>query len=134
MSMGYGLDAVMIDEDEKTVIYAYSGYNLNIPEYDDVNHVKDGLIMIDKSCFVEPEIRQKVKRMPNGRKKIISKKLFLDIPYSEYLKKKLITVENCSNSWEIISGYDKMALKFIFYLFERYKENYNIPKKLGIFC
>ena len=48
---------------------------MNIPEYKNENHVFDGTITIQKDCFAEPEIHEKVKKLPSGKKKTIVKKI-----------------------------------------------------------
>lgn len=69
MSRGIGAHAKIVLEDDVIVIYEYGGYNLNEPEFRNEAHVYDGYITVLKECFIEPEIREKVKKMPSGRKK-----------------------------------------------------------------
>lgn len=45
MSRGIGAHANLILEDEQTVIYEYGGYNLNDLEYNNENHLYDGMII-----------------------------------------------------------------------------------------
>ena len=75
MSRGIGAYANKIFEDNETVIYEYGGYNLNAAEYRNENHLCDGSITILKRCFAEPEIHQKLKKMPSGRKKLVAKQI-----------------------------------------------------------
>lgn len=69
MSKGIGAYANKIAEDEYTVIYEYGGYNLNDPKYRNEDHIYDGTITIQMDCFAEPEIHEKLKKMPSGKKK-----------------------------------------------------------------
>lgn len=32
------------------------------------------MIIISRECFVEPEIHEKIRKMPSGRRKVISKR------------------------------------------------------------
>lgn len=134
MSMGYGALAEMIAEDEKTVIYAYGGYNLNISEYKNENCLRDGLIMVDKSCFCGAEIREKIKRMPSGRKKFIVKRIKMKAHVAQYVDEGLITIENCSNNWTLDGNVDLMAYRLLFKLFDEYQDDEIIPKIIGIDC
>lgn len=69
MSMGIGAYADKILEDEKTVIYQYGSYNLNDPNFRNEQRKCDGGITVSKSCFARPEIHEKIKRTPGGRKR-----------------------------------------------------------------
>ena len=63
MSKGIGAHANMVAEDKNTVIYEYGGYNLNDPKYRNEDHLYDGVISIQRDCFAEPEIQEKVKKI-----------------------------------------------------------------------
>ena len=97
MSRGIGAYANKIFEDNETVIYEYGGYNLNAAEYRNENHLCDGSITILKRCFAEPEIHQKLKKMPSGRKKLVAKRIPVSVDYGQMLENGLIKVENSSN-------------------------------------
>ena len=75
MSLGEGAKAYIVLQDDQTVMYMYgcfsSYYDKNWGEPVDC----DGLITIQKECFQEPEIHQKLKRMPSGRKRLVTKKI-----------------------------------------------------------
>ncbi len=75
MSRGIGVHANLIFEDKNTVVYEYGGYNLNDIQYRNENHIYDGTISIQRICFAEPEIHEKLKKMPSGRKKLITKRI-----------------------------------------------------------
>lgn len=68
MSIGVGAHADLVLHDEKIVIYEYGGYNLNEPEFRNEENLCDGIITIQRDCFLEPEIHKKLKRMPSGRR------------------------------------------------------------------
>lgn len=101
MSMGVGAFADLVLEDENTLIYQYGGFNLNEAEYENASRISDGLITINKSCLVEPEIHEKLKRLPSGRKKPIVKRIPVCVDYPKMIKG-MITVENCSNCWKYL--------------------------------
>ena len=66
MSRGFGGSARIVLQDENTAVYEYAPFNLNEPEYRNSEHTYDGLITISKDSMVEPEIHEKLKRMPSG--------------------------------------------------------------------
>lgn len=134
MSRGIGVHAKKILEDEETVIYEYGGYNLNEPEYRNEKHILDGSITILKSCFVEPEIHEKLKKMPSGRKKLITKRISVSVDYGKMLEDGTVKVENCSYCWcttETDLAVDVMACHILFYIFLRYQEEGEIPEDIS---
>ena len=74
MSRGIGAHAKKVLEDDETVIYEYGGYNLNETEYWNENHILDGTITIQKNCFVEPEIHEKLKKC-----QVVERSLLLNV-------------------------------------------------------
>lgn len=134
MSRGIGAHANLILEDEQNVIYEYGGYNLNNSEYKNENHLYDGMITISRACFVEPEIHDKIKKMPSGRKKVISKRIPISVDYGKMLEEGLIKVENCSNCWQVTEGklnIDVMICHILFYVFRKYQEEGKIPEHIS---
>lgn len=130
MSRGIGAYANLILEDEKTVMYEYGGYNLNEPEYRNENHIYDGTITISRDCFIEPEIHEKLKKMPSGRKKLIIKRVPVSVDYPQMISDGRIVIENCSNCWQCTpnENIDVMALHLLFYLFRQYQEEGKMPE------
>lgn len=94
MSLCKGAEAYIVLQDDQTVMYMYGCFSC----YYDKNWRQpvdcDGLITIQKVCFQEPEIHQKLKRMPSGRKRLVIKKIPVDVDYVSMVKKGLITIEN----------------------------------------
>ncbi len=131
MSLGIGAYANKILEDAKTVIYEYGGYNLNVSEFRNEDHVCDGSITISKSCFADPEIHEKIKKMPGGRKKLIVKRIPVSVDYREMIANGLIEVENCGNCWQTIgevNNTDIAAIRILFKIFREYQINGAIPE------
>ena len=75
MSIGIGGYARIVMQDANTVIYKYGAYNLNEVAYRNPDHTYDGIITIDKQSLVEPEIHEKLKKQPSGKKKLITKRI-----------------------------------------------------------
>ncbi len=128
MSIGVGAHADLYVYDNETVIYKYGGYNLNIPEYRNEEHKYDGIITINRDCFVEPEIHEKLKKTSGGRKKLVVKRIPREVDYGQMIKDRKIIIENCSNCWECTSEHiDVMALHVLFKLFRQYQEEGKLP-------
>ncbi len=71
MRLGIGGCANLVALDEQITIYKYGVFNSELSECKEISHaVLDGIISINKECFLEPEIHTKLKRMPSKRKKI----------------------------------------------------------------
>lgn len=134
MSRGIGAHANLVLQDENTVIYEYGGYNLNEEQFRNKEQVYDGTITIQKDCFLEPEIHEKLKKMPSGKKKLITKRIPVDVDYPKYIEEGLITIENCSNCWKTTDDekhIDVMALHILFYLFLKYQEQGELPEYIS---
>ena len=132
MSHGYVGAARIALQDENTVVYEYAAYNLNVEELRNSDHIYDGLITISKNAFVEPEIHEKLKRMPSGRKKLIVKRIERDVDYTALFNEGKITVENSHFCWRTLdNGVGMMAMRIIFKIFRLYQETGRIPDRVG---
>lgn len=133
MSRGIGAYANLVLEDENTVMYEYGGYNLNEPENRNENHIYGGMITISRDCFAEPEIHQKLKKMPSGRKKLITKRIPVDVDYPQMISDGRIVIENCSNCRHrsLESNIDVMVSHILFYLFRKYQEEGKMPEYIS---
>ena len=133
MSLGYGGIAHKCAEDNHTVVYSYGSINLNDPRYCNKDNICDGIIWISKSCFPAPEIHERIRKMPSGRKKLVRKRILLsvhELPLIEYLSQKQIIVENSKYCWETVfpQQIDYIALRLIDDIFEQYQETDKIPE------
>lgn len=126
MSLGYGGMAHKSAEDNHTVIYNYGGFNLGDPQYRNENNICDGIIWISKSCFPVPEIHERIRKMPSGRKKLVKKRILLSIyelPIMEYLSREQIIIENSKNCWKTIfpQQIDYIAIRLLDNIFREYQ-------------
>jgi hypothetical protein len=130
MSRGFGAHADLVAQDNETVIYRYGSYNLNEPEFRNENHIYDGTITIFRSCFAEPEIHEKIKKMPSGRKKLITKRVLVNVDYPQMIRDGRIVIENCRNCWHRTADddIDVMACHILFKLFRQYQEEGKMPE------
>lgn len=135
MSMGYGGSARLVLQDEKTAIYVYSPYNLNEVDYRNSERIYDGLIMISKDGLIEPEIHEKIKRMPSGRKRLIVKRIRQDVNYSDLLLTEKIIIENSRYCWRFVGVEENVgmiAMKIIFYIFNQYQDDGVLPVVISL--
>ena len=132
MSKGIGGSARVVMEDENTVVYEYYAYNLNEEEYQNREHIYDGIITIDKRSLVEPEIHEKLKKQPSGRKKLITKRIPREVDYSGLITAGKIKAENSKFCWRILdNGMGLIAIHIIFIIFDLYQSEGAIPKTVG---
>lgn len=134
MSLCEGAEAYIVLQDDQTVMYMYGCfsyyYNKNWRQPIDC----DGMITIQKECFQEPEIHQKLKRMPSGRKRLVSKKIPVDVDYPTMIDKGLITIENSKYAWHLCEdGVDIMAYRVIRKILYEYQTEGKIPELIGIY-
>lgn len=135
MSMGYGGVAKLVLKDETLAIYAFDTYSSNVPGTFDYEYefLYDGYITIDTSCLVKAEIHEKIKRMPSRRKKLIRKKVLVDVPYDELESKGLITIELPSVPWpeEYFVLRRDITCTLVSDIFDYYQMNEVLPECMG---
>ena len=129
MSLGYGGSCKKELEDENMIIYSYSSYNLNEEQFRNPDRIYDGTITINKSCLIEPEIHEKIKRMPSGRKKLIVKRIPRSIDISEMIAQGQIQIENSKNTWKMHQGIDYIAINLCRMICHEYQLNCILPEK-----
>ena len=134
MSMGYGAICRLIDSDENWIMYEYTSYNLNLEDSKKAMETLDGIIVVSKDFFPEPEIIRKRIRKPNGKKVWIDKKKYEKVDLEEFIDTGKIIIENSSHCWQLTqTGMDIVAIKLLFYLQIEYEKTGEIPKKFSIF-
>ena len=132
MSKGIGGCCRKVLEDDNIIIYEYSSYNLNIPQYRNEQKIFDGIITIEKADLIEPEIHEKLKKIHNGKKKLITKQVCRDIPLEDLLAKGKIIIKNSNNCWQKLSGrYDLIAIHFCYNILKRYQQDGKLPESLS---
>lgn len=132
MSMGYDGGCRKYGESADFVVYEYYAYYLNVEKYKNPNRIYDGIIKIEKSAFVEPEIHQKIKRRPSGRKMLVTKMIERDVPISEYFENGKVELVNSSFCGRICNGHDFVGLMLIYKIFSEYQKNGEIPHIVSI--
>ncbi len=134
MSMGYMGFAVLELEDENCLIYSYGCVNLNVPEGRNPNHERDGLIIIDKSCFLEPIITEKIKRQPGKRKKLIVKRHLVEVDFIKDYKEGRITIEPSKYDNPAIRGHQSPVVYLLMKIFREYQLQSKYPDSCGYCC
>ena len=131
MSYGIGGSAVMEMEDSISVMYSYYCYNLNIERSRNPDAIHDGTILIEKATFVEPEIREKIKRFPHGKKKVITKRVKREVDLMTLLEGDKILIENSAFAWKYYKGIDILAIRLTEEIFSEYQITGTLPKWAG---
>ena len=137
MSIGYGGLAVLVDADDTMLVYAYKSYNLNIDEkeYRGKMELMDGEIFIDRSVLVEPITKEKFKKLPSGRKKLIKKMYIQYVDVAGLCETGKIKIKNASGTWLTVEcGMDIVARNLCSKIFVEYQETGKIPERTGYYC
>ena len=132
MSIGIGGIADLFMHDQTLIAYNYCCYNLNIENRDYFMKPQDGEIYIDPEALAEPEIREKVKKTPSGKKKIV-KRIPVEVDIYQLLKDKKVSVKNASGTWYTIDGTDSVALHMLREIFLEYQLNGALPEHIFYF-
>lgn len=134
MSYGFIGRAWLEAEDDETAIYSYSGEDINLHEADSVEKMKvAGSFIIRKSCLQEPEIHRRVRKMPNGRKKLVEKKIVISPNIGEAVNNGGIEIEKLCGIDELKSeSIPKYAFALLWRIFDDYQRNGKLPKKVSI--
>lgn len=134
MSIGIGARAKKTFEDSEMVIYEYGGFDLNDPKFRAC--IRDGSILIPRSCFVEPEIHTKRKKMKGGRKKLVVKRVCILVDYERMVLDGWVIVKNCGNCWRTMPDEphaDIMALCVLRKALYEYQETGIVPDAIYYF-
>ena len=135
MSIGYGGGARIALQDENTVIYEYSPYNLNKLSCTNEEQIYDGLITINKSVLIEPEIYEKKKKSPEGKRVSIVKRIRREVDYDFLLSRNEVYIENSSYCWQFVGvgkNIGMIAMRIVFYIFDEYQNKGELPEVVSI--
>lgn len=134
MSLGYVGHARLEAEDTEIAIYSYTGENWNVQDEAVRKRLESavGQLTIDKSCLIEPELRSKVKKMPNGRKKLVEKKIVRLPDISELISDGSIVVDElCGIDAEASDYRPCIYMRLLRIIFESYQLNGRLPEEEG---
>lgn len=134
MSLGYVGHARLEAEDTEIAIYSYTGENWNVQDEAVRKRLESavGQLTIDKSCLIEPELRSKVRKMPNGRKKLVEKKIVRLPDISELISDGSIMVDELCGIDAKASDYRPcIYMRLLRIIFESYQLNGRLPEEEG---
>lgn len=134
MSLGYVGHARLEAEDTEIAIYSYTGENWNVQDEAVCKRLESAVdqLTIDKSCLIEPELRSKVRKMPNGRKKLVEKKIVRLPDISELISDGSIVVDElCGIDAEASDYRPCIYMRLLRIIFENYQLNGRLPEMEG---
>ena len=132
MSLGYIGKAILETADSASLMYFYYSYNMNLEGYEVYKEKYDGTIIIDGGSLVEPEIHIKRIKRPSGKKVYEEKIIEKEVQLEELLKNGKVKIENASGAWDIVNGYDMMALSLVRKIFKEYQRERDVPEMVMI--
>lgn len=92
-----------------------------------------GQITIDKSCLIEPELHSKVRRMPNGRKKLVKKRTIRHSDISELISDGSIAVDGlCGAAAGASDCRPRIYMWLLRLICESNQLNGRLPEKEGL--
>ena len=133
MSKGHGAKATLICSDDSGLLYSYSCYDLNREGWQQVRDTEDGEIWIARDALTEPEIHEKLKRLPSGRKKMIIKRIPRPVPFDQLFEAGKIRISNAGGNWETESQNDTMSMRVLFRIYDEYQLQGKPPEHIFIF-
>lgn len=135
MSLGYVEHAQLEVEVAEIAIYSYTGENWNVQDEAVRKRIEStvGQLTIDKSCLIEPELHSKVRKMPNGRKKLVEKTIVRHPNISELISDGSIIVDGlCGVDAEALNYCPRIYMRLLRIIFESYQLNGRLPEKEGL--
>jgi len=128
MSKGHCGYAHLAVGDDTLLLYSYCAYDANRADWQEIKKKEDGEIAIDRDSLIEPEVHEKVKRLPSGKRTTVVKRIEREVPYEDLLQAKKIRIQNASGAWDFSeTGIDEVALKIVHKIFSEYQKTGNIP-------
>ena len=93
MSRGDCAYARLLLVDETMLVYEYCCYQIK-DNWREKETIIDGELYIDPRALIEPEIHEKIKKYPSGRKELITKRIpKLDFSINSLFEEKSIVVK-----------------------------------------
>ena len=135
MSLGYVGHTQLEVEDTEIAIYSYTGENWNVQDEAIRKRLAStiGQLTIDKSCLIEPELHSKVRKMPNGRKKLVEQIIVRHPDISELISDGSIVVDGlCGVDAEASDYRPRIYMRLLRIIFESYQLNGRLPEKEGL--
>ena len=110
------------------LLLLYCAYDINRADWQEIKEKEDAEIAIDRDSLIEPEVQEKVKRLPSGKRTTVVKRIEREVPYEDLLQAKKIRIQNASGAWDFSeTGIDEVTLKIVHIIFSEYQKTGNIP-------
>lgn len=133
MSIGFKACADLFISDGSGFLYLYACCNLNLLEIRDTAwNTVDGEIWISRDSLPEPEVHEKIRRLPSGRKKLIVKRIPRWPLVTELIAEGKITVRNASGTWQTRDSVDMMAIRLINSILMDYQVKGTMPEHVSV--
>ena len=133
MSIGFKASANLVTSDNEGFLYGYTCCNLNLKDNrQSACAADDGEIWISRDALLEPEIHERIQRLPSGRKKTMIKKIPRWVPVRELIVNGKISVKNSGRTWETEDSVDIMALRILENIFREYQVQGIIPEHVSV--
>lgn len=134
MSIGFYGRASLVESDESTLFYSYACCDINRREiWREVWEKEDGELWISRDALIEPEIHEKIRRMPSGRKRLVVKRVPHWPPVEELIDSGKIMVKNAAGTWTMAGSVDRMAIRLLDKIFMEYQIQGEIPQLVSVF-
>ena len=119
-------------EDDEVALYEYCSYKLS---FDDARkEIFDGLILIKKTSLLKPQRREKIRRMPRGRRRKFTKIIMREVDIGALIASGDVQIENCSQAWRILPiGIDYVSVCLCRKIFLDYQRAGTLPERCGWF-
>lgn len=138
MSLGYTGYCKLLSLNGTSATYQYSGENWNDggKSKSGDSLLLDGTFTIKLSSLKEPEIHEKLKKMPSGRKKMLVKRIPHTVGVCEkYLAGDITIDRECKNAF-VRGGtssvkMDYIALGLLYKIYEGYQITGKLPETMG---
>ena len=88
----------------------------------------DGDIIINRKSLVKPDVCTKRIRKPSGKKVFEERIRKKSVDLQNLLTNGDVEIENSSGAWQIVDGYDMMALRLVRKIFDKYQEERDVPE------
>ena len=94
--------------------------------------MEDGEITISRDSLLEPEIHEKLRRKPSGRKVVERNKILRQVVFSDLIHLGKIQIQNASGTWRTNeNGIDRDAFMILSKIFYGYQLDGEVPREVG---
>lgn len=133
MSIGFGARAHLVIADVSGLLYSYSCYDINRDGWETARDTEDGEIWISRDALPEPDLHERLRRLPSGRKQMDVKRIPRPVLCGELIKAGKVRIRNACGTWDTEDGTDRMVLRILCRFFEEYQLHGEPPEHISVF-